>query len=112
MTPVGTLYLFRAEGISFELLDSLEQLKTILRNCLTAANTTIVAELFHVFEPQGITGVFVLQESHCAVHTWPELGILTADVFTCGERFQAESFAKLLSSNLGNEVILHSEIKR
>jgi S-adenosylmethionine/arginine decarboxylase-like enzyme len=50
-----------------------------------------VGELFHRFAPvgagdaasTGITGVVLLAESHVAVHTWPELGAVTLDVYVC-----------------------------
>lgn len=46
-----------------------------------------VAELMHRFGPAdgqgGITGVVLLAESHVAVHTWPELGAVTLDVYVC-----------------------------
>ena len=43
-----------------------------------------VGELFHRFPPPGgITGVVLLAESHLAVHTWPELGAVTLDVYVC-----------------------------
>jgi S-adenosylmethionine decarboxylase len=61
--------------------------------CLAAVATaglTPVAELFHRFTPTGddngvagITGVVLLAESHLAVHTWPELGAATLDVYVC-----------------------------
>jgi S-adenosylmethionine/arginine decarboxylase-like enzyme len=31
----------------------------------------------------GVTGVVLLAESHLAVHTWPELGAVTLDVYVC-----------------------------
>jgi S-adenosylmethionine decarboxylase proenzyme len=63
--------------------------------CLGAveqAGLTAVGELFHRFAPaaqlgdaapSGITGVVLLAESHLAVHTWPELGAATLDVYVC-----------------------------
>ena len=63
--------------------------------CLAAvvdAGLTAVGELFHRFgaagrgdgaAPSGITGVVLLAESHLAVHTWPELGAATLDVYVC-----------------------------
>lgn len=53
------------------------------------AGLGVVAELFHRFQPasegapSGITGVVLLAESHLAVHTWPELGGVTLDVYVC-----------------------------
>jgi S-adenosylmethionine decarboxylase len=69
---------------------------TLLRTlCLAAvqeAGLHAVGELFHRFAhdppakpgaPVGITGVVLLAQSHLAVHTWPELGAVTIDVFVC-----------------------------
>ena len=33
--------------------------------------------------PAGVTGVVLLAESHLALHTWPELGVVTLDVYVC-----------------------------
>jgi S-adenosylmethionine decarboxylase len=60
--------------------------------CLQAARSaglTPVGELFHRFTPlapglpPGLTGVVLLAESHLAVHTWPERGAVTLDVYVC-----------------------------
>ena len=55
--------------------------------CLGAvrdATLLAVGELFHRFPaPGGVTGVVLLAESHLAVHTWPELGAVTLDVYVC-----------------------------
>ena len=55
-----------------------------------AAGLQAVGELFHRFTPRpgtthppGVTGVVLLAESHLAVHTWPELGAVTLDVYVC-----------------------------
>jgi len=49
-----------------------------------AAGLQPVGELFHRFPaPGGVTGVVLLAESHLAVHTWPELGAVTLDVYVC-----------------------------
>lgn len=49
-----------------------------------AAGATVLGARFHQFEPQGVTGVVLLAESHLSLHTWPEEGLLTLDCFTCG----------------------------
>ena len=57
---------------------------------VAAAGLTAVGELFHRFATTetgggfpGVTGVVLLAESHVAVHTWPELGAATLDVYVC-----------------------------
>jgi S-adenosylmethionine decarboxylase len=37
----------------------------------------------HGDAPVGITGVVLLAESHLTVHTWPEIGAVTLDVYVC-----------------------------
>ncbi|MEO6745324.1 MAG: S-adenosylmethionine decarboxylase [Caldimonas sp.] len=67
-------------------------LRDACRSAVRAAGLTPVGELFHRFESDGapaggaangITGVVLLAESHVAVHTWPELGAATLDVYVC-----------------------------
>ena len=47
------------------------------------AGLTVVGECFFQFEPQGVTGTVLLAESHIAIHTWPESGFVTVDVYVC-----------------------------
>lgn len=47
------------------------------------ARATVVGQHFYRFEPQGISGVVVIGESHLAVHIWPERDFAAIDVFTC-----------------------------
>jgi S-adenosylmethionine decarboxylase proenzyme len=49
----------------------------------TEAGLTVVGECFHQFEPQGVTGTVLLAESHLAIHTWPEHGFVSIDVYVC-----------------------------
>jgi len=48
------------------------------------AKATIINSTFHHFSPFGVSGVVVVQESHLAIHTWPEYGYAAVDIFTCG----------------------------
>lgn len=64
-------------------------LRALCVDAVAAADLGAVAELFHRFTPasgqtqSGITGVVLLAESHLAVHTWPELGAVSLDVYVC-----------------------------
>ena len=46
----------------------------------------------HNGQPGGVTGVVLLAESHVAIHTWPELGHVTLDVYVCN--FSGDNSAK------------------
>jgi S-adenosylmethionine decarboxylase len=40
-----------------------------------------VGEAYHDFPDGGFTAVICLTESHVSIHTWPEYGLATFDVF-------------------------------
>jgi S-adenosylmethionine decarboxylase len=73
---------------------------TCLR-AVAAAGLQPVGELFHRFpSPGGVTGVVLLAESHLAVHTWPELGAVTLDVYVCNLHADNSARAQLLLASL------------
>lgn len=43
-------------------------------------------------QPGGVTGTVLLAESHLAIHTWPETGNVTIDVYVCN--FSGDNSAK------------------
>ena len=61
----------------------------IIDSCKTGvveAGATILHSHFHEFgEGCGMTGVVVLSESHLSLHTWPEINLMTFDIYMCGE---------------------------
>ncbi|MDW7694687.1 polyamine aminopropyltransferase [Flammeovirgaceae bacterium SG7u.111] len=64
------------------------------------ANATIINSTFHHFSPYGVSGVVVIQESHLAIHTWPEYGFASVDIFTCGEDIDPWVSSEYLSEAL------------
>ncbi len=69
-------------------LDDAAALRALCLGAVADAGLRPVGDLFHPFigedgQPQGVTGVVLLVESHLAVHTWPELAGVTADVYVC-----------------------------
>ncbi len=80
---------------------------------VAAAGLTTVGSLFHSFgEGGGVTGVVVLAESHLSIHTWPEAGYVTLDVYVCNytenNRPKAQQlFDDLLAAFNPNDPHLH-----
>jgi S-adenosylmethionine decarboxylase proenzyme len=69
-------------------LDDAEALRALCLDAVARAGLRSVGSVFHPFvdeagQAQGVTGVVLLVESHLAVHTWPELRSITADVYVC-----------------------------
>ncbi|GAA4837595.1 adenosylmethionine decarboxylase [Algivirga pacifica] len=68
-----------------EILNNVIAVEQAMVKAAQEANATVINSTFHHFSPYGVSGVVVIQESHLAVHTWPEYGFATIDFFTCGE---------------------------
>jgi len=66
-------------------LNDIDHIDTVLRRCAEAAGATLLHVHLHRFQPDGVSGVAVLAESHIAIHTWPEAGYAALDVFMCGK---------------------------
>lgn len=70
------------------LLTQAGPLSALCRQHTLDAGLTLVAEKWHTFpdfqgQPGGVTGMLLLAESHLALHTWPERGAVTLDVYVC-----------------------------
>ncbi len=79
-----------------ELLDSLDHVEKSLVDAAGAVGVVIIGRVFHKFNPQGITGVLLLAESHMAIHTWPERGYAAVDVFTCSDSVDHDTIMEVL----------------
>ncbi len=77
-------------------LNSVERAERALRDATAAANVTLIEVFVHQFAPHGVSGIAVIAESHLALHTWPELGYMAADCFTCGEHVDIEAIVDVL----------------
>ncbi len=76
------------------------------------AKATVVKSVFHTFNPYGVSGVVVIQESHLAIHTWPEYGYAAIDLFTCGEEVNPWVAFEYLKEKLKAEKTETMEIDR
>jgi S-adenosylmethionine decarboxylase proenzyme len=95
-----------------ELLDDLPYIKRTLERAATEAGAHIVGDTFHHFQPQGVTGVLAIAESHICIHTWPEHGYAAADIFTCGTSFDPRRAARVLRDGLESKDYSLTELRR
>jgi S-adenosylmethionine decarboxylase len=65
-------------------LNDIDLIEATLRRCVEAARATLLHIHLHHFQPNGVSGVAVLAESHISIHTWPDAGYAALDVFMCG----------------------------
>lgn len=71
-------------GVCSTRLDDPELLVGALRQGVTQSGATLLNLEVKRFDPQGVTILALLAESHASLHTYPEVGALFFDAFTCG----------------------------
>ena len=67
-------------------LDNFELLDAKLREILSHTTVTIENFSYKKFDPQGVTILYLLSESHFSIHTWPESKTCAIDFYHCGPR--------------------------
>jgi len=83
-----------------EILDDYAQLSTLLETALTMSKANILRIIGEKFQPQGVTLLALLAESHASIHTWPELGYAALDLYTCGDTTNTQRAANFLKFKL------------
>ena len=81
-------------------LDDEAFLRDTITTAAKSAGATLLNLITHRFEPQGVTGLALLAESHISIHTWPENGYAAVDVFTCGDHTMPEEACRILGEEL------------
>ena len=82
---IGRHLILDLYGVHRSTLTSEEFLSEVLEDACKAAGATVLHNYFHKFgNGEGITGVIVLAESHCSIHTWPEFEYASIDIYMCG----------------------------
>jgi S-adenosylmethionine decarboxylase proenzyme len=78
-------------------LNDVERLKQDMIAAVTSVGATVLNCVWHKFEPNGVSLVLLLAESHASVHTYPEERACFIDLFTCGRRIRVEPFAEIMA---------------
>ena len=83
-----------------QLLDNYDALRELIETALRMSNATILRIIGEKFEPQGVTLLALLAESHASIHTWPEIKYAAIDLYTCGDTTQTHKAAEFLKTKL------------
>jgi S-adenosylmethionine decarboxylase len=108
----GRHVLAELDDVDRSLLDDPTFLREALASAVSEAGATLCEVMSHRFAPQGVTVLAMLAESHASVHTYPELGAVFVDVFTCGDRADPEHAVRLLAKALGTGSVRMSTVRR
>jgi len=82
--PAGQHLLVDIRKVDSAFLNSEERLAAAMVDTVKHAKLTLLSYHCHSLVPTGVSCVGVLLESHISFHTWPDEGVITLDLFTCG----------------------------
>jgi S-adenosylmethionine decarboxylase len=82
LDTVGTQLVVEYSGCDCRILDDEAALESLLLQAGESIGATVVTRIFHRFRPRGVTGCVMLADSHLTIHTWPEAGYASVDLYT------------------------------
>ena len=109
---LGTHILADFYGCDSKLLKDVNFISQAMHTAAEKAKATIVYEKFHTFNPWGVSGAIIIQESHLTIHTWPEHKYAAVDLFTCGDSLDLWSALEYLREILECQNIDVNSISR
>jgi S-adenosylmethionine decarboxylase len=112
LNALGKHLLLELKDCNRKTIDDIDFIRVILCEIAEKIGATIVNQAFHKFSPQGVSGVVVIAESHISIHTWPEYGYASVDVFTCGNTIDPKDAINLLVEKLEAKESSFIELKR
>lgn len=95
-----------------QLLDDYDALQELMQVALQMSNARILRIIGEKFDPQGVTLLALLAESHCSIHTWPEIGYAAVDLYTCGDTTNSHKAAEFLKYKLKAQISEEKELLR
>ncbi len=95
-----------------ESLRSVEYIEKVLLRAADESGAKVVTSNFHQFQPYGVSGVVVIEESHYTIHTWPEHNYAAVDLFYCDPSVDVDKAIEVITEALNSRHFSTMEIKR
>lgn len=100
LKALGRHVLIEYYGCSKEIIEDNGLIEQFMKEAADYSGATIVESVFHHFNPYGVSGAVIIAESHLTIHTWPEYGFASVDVYTCGDSVSPWKATDYLSEKL------------
>lgn len=85
----------------FDKLNDMDFIEQTFVDAALKSGAEVREVAFHKFAPQGVSGVVIISESHLTIHSFPEHGYASVDVYTCGD-LDPTVAAKYIAEALGS----------
>lgn len=85
MDTMGRHVIAELWGCNEEKLNNMSYIEQLFVDAALKAGAEVREVAFHKFAPHGVSGVVIISESHLTIHSFPEHGYASIDVYTCGD---------------------------
>ncbi|OWP56981.1 MAG: S-adenosylmethionine decarboxylase [Thermoplasmatales archaeon B_DKE] len=109
---VGVQIIADLYGVDEELISDANRLYPVFEGAIKHGRLTEISSDYYQFQPKGASGVVLLAESHLSFHTWPEHGLVTLDIYTCGDPESADIAFNYIVSLLRPESVDYKKLNR
>jgi S-adenosylmethionine decarboxylase len=108
----GIEWIIDALGCREGVLGDRRAIVELLDEIVDQADLHVLRAADHVFEePGGVTAMYLLAESHLTIHTFPEVGTATLNLYCCRPRSPLD-WSALLARTLGARRVTVRELPR
>lgn len=112
METMGRHIIAELWGCDVNKLNDMAYIEKLFVNAALEAGAEIREAAFHKFAPQGVSGVVIISESHLTIHSFPEHGYASIDVYTCGDRIDPSVASDYITAGLGATSSEMAELSR
>ncbi|MCT8137411.1 S-adenosylmethionine decarboxylase proenzyme [Anaerobacillus sp. CMMVII] len=99
-------------GCNVDKLNNINFIEQLFVDAALEAGAEVREVVFHKFAPLGVSGVVIISESHLTIHSFPEQGYASIDVYTCGNRIDPNVASNYISKGLGAKTVEHIQVYR
>lgn len=108
---IGREIIADLKGCDSRVIDDEQLLKRLVQEAVYKTNHHLLNLTSRKFKPVGVTVVGILAESHISLHTYPEIGYVGIDIFTCGAN-KPDLIFEYLKEKIGAKEVYWEFLKR
>ncbi len=109
---VGVQILADLYGVDGDTISKTETVYEVIEEAVRVGMLTKISSDYYQFQPKGVSGIVLLAESHLAFHTWPEHGLVTLDIYTCGNPEYADLAFDYIVQAMKPTTVEYKKLKR
>lgn len=98
-------------NVDSERIDNIDFIVCSLCDAIDLAGFNLVKIVSQKYDPNGLSVIAMLKESHVSIHTYPENNSMFIDIFTCGEKIP-ETINQLLRKSFNPQRVELTRIVR